>query len=39
MLYASPGKEPFYDKFAFKRLRTRMAHFIHQNEMERKGYI
>jgi len=37
MLYASPGKEGFYERFGFRRLRTGMALFKKPREMQKKG--
>ena len=39
ILYASPGKEPFYEKSNFKRLKTGMALFLNAERMEKKGFI
>jgi GNAT superfamily N-acetyltransferase len=39
ILYASPGKEPFYERFSFKRMRTGMARFVKQDAMQQKGFI
>ena len=38
ILYASPGKEPFYERFSFKRMRTGMARFIKHDAMQQKGF-
>ncbi|MCK9276087.1 MAG: GNAT family N-acetyltransferase [Syntrophales bacterium] len=38
LLYASPGKEGFYEKFAFRRMRTGMSLFKNQREMQEKGF-
>lgn len=39
ILYAVPGKEPFYKKFGFKRMRTAMAIFANQSQARESGYI
>lgn len=39
ILYAVPGKEPFYRKFGFKRMRTAMAIFQNQSLAHERGYI
>lgn len=39
ILYASPGKEPFYEKSKFKRLKTGMALFVNAERMQEKGFI
>lgn len=39
ILYAVPGKEPFYQKFGFRRMRTAMAIFENQTLAEERGYI
>lgn len=39
ILYASPGKEPFYEKENFKRMKTGMALFIDEERMQRNGFI
>lgn len=39
ILYAVPGKEPFYQKFGFRRMRTAMAIFENQALAEERGYI
>ncbi len=38
LLYASPGKEGFYEKFAFRQMRTGMALFKREREMQEKGF-
>jgi ribosomal protein S18 acetylase RimI-like enzyme len=38
ILYASPGKEKFYEKENFKRMRTGMALFINGERMQRNGF-
>ena len=39
ILYAVPGKEPFYKKFGFKRMRTAMAIFENQSLAQERGYV
>ncbi len=39
ILYAVPGKEPFYKKFGFKRMRTAMAIFEDQTLAQERGYV
>jgi ribosomal protein S18 acetylase RimI-like enzyme len=39
ILYSVPGKEPFYRKFGFRRMRTAMAIFADQGAAARAGYI
>jgi citrate lyase synthetase len=39
ILYAVPGKEPFYKKFGFKRMRTAMAIFENQESALQRGYV
>lgn len=38
ILYAAPGKEIFYEKLGFKRMKTAMAYFVNQNRMQEKGF-
>jgi len=38
ILYASPGKEKFYEKENFKRMKTGMALFINGEIMQRNGF-
>lgn len=38
ILYASPGKEVFYEKMNFKKMKTGMALFLNQNKMHEKGF-
>lgn len=38
ILFASPGKEPFYEKLGFRRLKTGMAKFARPEEMARRGF-
>ncbi|HUG24058.1 GNAT family N-acetyltransferase [Piscinibacter sp.] len=39
ILYAVPGKEPFYRKFGFKRMNTAMAIFENQALALERGYV
>lgn len=39
ILYAVPGKEPFYRKFGFLRMRTAMAIFESQSVAIERGYL
>ena len=39
ILYAVPGKEPFYRKFGFLRMKTAMAIFDNQKQQVEKGYL
>jgi len=39
ILYAVPGKEAFYKKFGFKRMRTAMAVFENQSLAQERGYV
>lgn len=39
LLYAVPGKEPFYRQFGFRRMRTAMAIFDNQALAAERGYI
>ena len=39
ILYAAPGKEPFYQKLGFKRMKTAMAIFRDQVQAIEKGLI
>lgn len=38
ILYASPGKEEFYEKQGFRRMKTGMAKFIHCQVMQERGF-
>jgi len=38
ILYASPGKEPFYEKLNFRKMKTGMALFIKPDIMKDKGF-
>lgn len=39
ILYAVPGKEPFYRRFGFRRMKTAMAIFARPDEAAARGYI
>lgn len=39
ILYAAPGKEPFYEKVGFGKLKTGMGLFSDMNRMKDKGFI
>ena len=39
ILYAVPGREPFYRKFGFLRMRTAMAIFENQQAQVERGYL
>jgi len=39
LLYANPGKDVFYERFGFRRMRTGMALFVDPDEARRKGFI
>lgn len=39
ILYSVPGKEPFYRKFGFQRMKTAMAIFDDQQAAARRGYL
>ena len=38
ILYASPGKEPFYEKLKFRRMKTGMALFVKSEIMSARGF-
>jgi GNAT superfamily N-acetyltransferase len=38
ILYASPGKEPFYEKLKFRRMKTGMALFVKSESMISRGF-
>ena len=38
ILYASPGKEGFYEKLGFNRMKTGMARFINHDHMTKRGF-
>lgn len=39
ILYAAPGKEGFYQKYDFRRMKTGMARFVSADIMKEKGFI
>ena len=39
ILYASPGKESFYDKLGYNKMLTGMAKFNNESVMREKGFI
>jgi predicted N-acetyltransferase YhbS len=39
ILYSVPGKEPFYRRFGFRRMRTAMAIFENQAQAFERGYV
>ena len=39
ILYAVPGKEPFYRRFGFLRMKTAMAIFENQQQQLQRGYL
>ena len=39
ILYASPGKEDFYSKLGFRKMKTGMARFLNLERMESMGFI
>ena len=38
MLYATPGREGFYEKLGWRRMKTGMARFNHPEKMKAKGF-
>jgi ribosomal protein S18 acetylase RimI-like enzyme len=38
ILYASPGKEGFYEKLGFRKMKTGMAYFINRESMSDRGF-
>lgn len=38
ILYARPGKEPFYEKMGFRLMKTGMAIFLNPDQMREKGF-
>jgi len=38
ILYASPGKEGFYEKQGFRKMKTGMASFVHREAMAERGF-
>ena len=39
LLYTSPGKESFYQKFGFRSAKTGMARFLDPDQMEKIGHL
>lgn len=39
ILFATPGKEGFYEKAGFRKLKTGMARFLFPQHMEERGHI
>jgi ribosomal protein S18 acetylase RimI-like enzyme len=39
ILYASPGKEPFYEQFGFGRLKTGMGKFLNPERIRQRGML
>jgi ribosomal protein S18 acetylase RimI-like enzyme len=39
ILFAVPGKEGFYEKLNFRRMKTGMAFFLRASEMQQRGFI
>jgi aralkylamine N-acetyltransferase len=39
MLYANPGKETFYEKYGFRKMKTAMAIMRNTDECREKGFI
>ena len=38
ILYASPGKEGFYEKQGFRKMKTGMAYFTNRDRMKERGF-
>jgi ribosomal protein S18 acetylase RimI-like enzyme len=38
ILYASPGKEGFYKKLGFRKMKTGMAYFMNRDNMAERGF-
>lgn len=38
ILYAAPGKEPFYEKLKFRKMKTAMALFVKSEMMSSRGF-
>ncbi|MBU4261397.1 MAG: GNAT family N-acetyltransferase [Proteobacteria bacterium] len=38
ILYASPGKEGFYQTHGFRKMKTGMAHFMKEKAMKERGF-
>ena len=39
ILFASPGKEPFYERLGFRRMKTGMGRFARYEERREQGYV
>jgi len=39
MLYVAPGKEVFYERFGFRKMKTAMAIMPDPEERREKGYV
>jgi predicted N-acetyltransferase YhbS len=39
MLFAAPGKEAFYERFGFRKMKTAMAIMPNPEERREKGFI
>ena len=39
MLYAAPGKEAFYERFEFRKMKTAMAIMPNEEEARKRGFI
>ena len=39
ILFASPGKEPFYERQGFRRMKTGMGRFARYEERREQGYV
>lgn len=39
MLYAAPGREPFYEKFGFRKMKTAMAIMPNPEDRKARGFI
>lgn len=39
ILYARPGKEGFYKKYGFRKMKTGMANFVESDVMVKRGFI
>lgn len=39
ILYASPGKEAFYQKLGYRKMLTGMADFVNEDRMKENGFI
>ena len=38
ILYAAPGKEGFYQKLGFRKMKTGLAYFVNRDAMTEKGF-